>query len=66
MRYTEKEHKKMKKLMEEKKKVPQTTTIRKPKQEEKEVPAWFNQNIENVEPTNTEQEEMEKILRELV
>jgi len=56
----------MKKLMEEKKKVPQTTTIRKPKQEEKEVPAWFNQNIENVEPTNTEQEEMEKILRELV
>lgn len=66
MRYTEKEHKKMKKLMEEKKKVTTQTTIRKPKVEEKEVPAWFNQNIENVAPTNTEQEEMEKILRELV
>ena len=66
MRYTEKEHKKMKKLMEEKKKVTTQTTIRKPKIEEKEVPAWFNQNIENVAPTNTEQEEMEKILRELV
>lgn len=66
MRYTEKEHKKMKKLMEEKKKVTSQTTTRKPKVEEKEVPAWFNQNIENVAPTNTEQEEMEKILRELV
>lgn len=67
MRYTEKEHKKMKKLMEDKKKtITQAPPQRKIKQEEKEVPAWFNQNPESIAPTTTEQEEMNKILSELV
>lgn len=66
MRYTEKEHKKIKKYFDEKKKPTTQTTIKKPKLEEKEVPAWFNQNPESVAPSTTEQEEMNKILSELV
>ena len=66
MRYTEKEHKKIKNLIEKKKTTTETQQPRKPKQEEKEVPAWFTQNLENVAPTATEEEEMNQILSELV
>ena len=58
MRITENEHKKMKKLVEDKKK-PTTTTTKKQTTQEAVVPAWFNQNLNELEPTNTEQEEMD-------
>ena len=64
MRITEKEHKKMKKLVEDKKK-PTTTTTKKQATQEAVVPAWFNQNLNELEPTNTEQEEMDKVLDEM-
>lgn len=64
MRITEKEHKKMKKMFEDKKK-PQTTTIKKQSLPEKEVPAWFNQNPENKTLTATEQQEMDQTLEEM-
>lgn len=64
MRITEKEHKKMKKLVEDKKK-PTTTTTKKETSQEAVVPAWFNQNLNELEPTNTEQEEMDKVLDEM-
>lgn len=64
MRITEKEHKKMKKLVEDKKK-PTTTTTKKPSTQEAVVPAWFNQNLNELEPTNTSQEEMDKVLDEM-
>ena len=64
MRITEKEHKKMKKLVEDKKK-PTTPTTKKQATQEAVVPAWFNQNLNELEPTNTEQEEMDKVLDEM-
>lgn len=64
MRITEKEHKKMKKLVEDKKK-PTTTTTKKQSTQEAVVPAWFNQNLNELEPTNTSQEEMDKVLDEM-
>lgn len=64
MRITEKEHKKMKKLVEDKKK-PTTTTTKKQTTQEAVVPAWFNQNLNELEPTNTSQEEMDKVLDEM-
>lgn len=64
MRITEKEHKKMKKMFEDKKK-PQTATIKKQSLPEKEVPAWFNQNPENKTLTATEQQEMDQTLEEM-
>ena len=64
MRITEKEHKKMKKLVEDKKK-PTTTTTKKQTTQEAVVPAWFNQNLNELEPTNAEQEEMDKVLDEM-
>ena len=63
MRITEKEHKKMKKLVEDKKKP--TTTTKKQTTQEAVVPAWFNQNLNELEPTNTSQEEMDKVLDEM-
>ncbi len=59
MRITEKEHKKMKKMMTQKSK-----TSAKPKREE-ELPAWFNKELEKQETTDEEQNEFEKILEEL-
>ena len=66
MRYTEKEHKKIKNLIEKKKTTQDSPQQKKPKQEEKEVPAWFTKNLENVAPTATEEEEMNQILSQLV
>ena len=64
MRITEKEHKKMKKLFDEKKK-PSSPTTRKQSIPEKAVPAWFNQNPENATLTQSEQQEMDKTLEEM-
>ena len=65
MRITEKEHKKMKKMFEDKKKPTTVTTVKKQSLPEKEVPAWFSQNLENKELTETEQQEMDKTLEEM-
>ncbi len=61
MKITEKEHKKMKKIM-NKNTTPKTTKIVK----EEPLPAWFDKNIENENPTEEEKEELESILKELV
>ena len=63
MRITEKEHKKMKKLVEDKKK-PKETTRKQTPQQEASIPAWFNQNLDE-EATNNETEEMDKVLDEM-
>lgn len=63
MRITEKEHKKMKKMIK-----PKDST--KPKIENndstKNIPAWFNKEQEVLETTKEEAEELDKILNELV
>ncbi len=59
MKITEKEHKKMKKMMENKKK-----TIPKTKKEE-HLPAWFNKELEKEETTDEDAMELEKILDSL-
>ena len=63
MKITEKEHKKIKKMMEQ---TQNRATIKKPKEFSKEVPIWFNQNLESKEPTENDIEEFDKILEELV
>jgi len=60
MRITEKEHKKMKKMMESKKK---TSTTKSAKTEE--LPAWFNKELEKEKTTDEDALELEKILEEL-
>ena len=63
MRITEKEHKKMKKLVDKK----STTTKKQPKkQEEQSLPGWFNQEQEVKEMTKEDSEEIDKILNELI
>ena len=59
MRYTEKEHKKLNKMIKENK-------VKEPKQKEENLPAWFNkeQEIENI--NEEEKEELDKILNELI
>ena len=59
MRITEKEHKKNKKLFNKNK------IINKKKKREEELPAWFNENLDNLSASKDEEEEMEKILNEL-
>ena len=44
---------------------PTATTTKKQSTTEAVVPAWFNQNLNELEPTNTEQEEMDKVLDEM-
>jgi len=59
MKITEKEHKKMKKMIEAKKKS-------KPKaKKEENLPAWFNKELEKEETSKEESEELEKILDSL-
>lgn len=60
MRITEKEHKKMKKMMNAKKK---TTTVHSSKTEQ--LPAWFNKELEKEETTDEDALELEEILKEL-
>ena len=65
MRVTEKEHKRIKKLI-DKEKTPAVSTSKKyiPKKEEV-LPAWFDKELENSETSEQEQEEMEKLLKEI-
>ena len=60
MKYTEKEHKKLNKL------VAKQTSISKPKEKEEALPAWFNQEQSVTATTDEELEEMDSILKELV
>lgn len=64
MRITEKEHKKLKKIV--KTEPTKNTATKKPKEEQKDIPAWFNQNQEVEEMTTADTEELEQILEELV
>ncbi len=59
MRVTEKEHKKLKKQFENK----TTKQVVKPKIERKEqLPDWFNKELKNVEMTDDDKEELDKLL----
>ena len=57
MKITEKEHKKLKKIVK-----PKEKTIK----EDKNIPAWFNKEQDVLEINNEEKEELDKILEELV
>ncbi len=61
MQITEKEHKKIKKLIK-----PKETIKVKNNNPEKNIPAWFNKEQEVLETTKEDIEEMDKILSELV
>ncbi len=61
MKITEKEHKKMKKIINKNTSLKTAKVIKK-----EELPAWFDKNIENENPTEEEKEELESILKELV
>ena len=60
MKITEKEHKKLRKIVKNK-----ATTVKKSKDDE-QLPVWFNQKIDKVELSKEESEELDKILKELV
>ena len=60
MKITEKEHKKNKKLFNKNK-----IKISKKQRHEEELPAWFNENLDNLSASKDETDEMEKILNEL-
>ena len=57
MKITEKEHKKLKKIVK-----PKEKTVK----EDKNIPAWFNKKQDVLEINNEEKEELDKILEELV
>ena len=60
MNITLKEHKKLKKIMSKDPKI-------KPRKDSKEsLPAWFDKDIDKVNPTDSEKEELDNILKELV
>jgi len=60
MQITEKEHKKLKKIVNKDSKKPLT------KKENDNTPIWFDQEQKVVETTEADQEEMDKILKELI
>ena len=64
MKIAEKEHKKMKTLLNKTKstKTTKSTTTKK----EASLPAWFDKELENTETTPEEEEELNQILKELV
>lgn len=62
MAAAEKEHKKIKKLMESKVKTP--TTYQKSQNKSEELPIWFEKNIEKQEISKEEQEELDNLLKE--
>lgn len=64
MRITEKEHKKLKKMVATA--TTKTPTIKKTKEDIKEIPAWFNQNLEQEAMTSEDEAELNEILKELV
>lgn len=63
MKVAEKEHKKMKKIVEKNK--AKTVSVNK-NVKESNIPAWFDKNLENEETTPEEEEELNQILKELV
>lgn len=65
MKITEKEHKKLKKMMENRK---NKETIKKEvkKQDDSKLPSWFNMNPDTTETTTEDTKEMEEILAKLV
>ena len=64
MRYTEKEHKKLKKLSEGNK---TNSVVKKSKTvKEESLPAWFNEEQNVSEVTDEDREELDKILNELI
>lgn len=60
MRITEKEHKKMKKIIQK-----ENPKIKDNKQKEN-LPAWFNKELDKQNPTEEEQEELNRLLNELI
>lgn len=64
MRFTEKEHKKLGKIFQKKNTPTEKTKV--VKNEEKSLPAWFNKEQEVSQTSVEEEEEMDKILSELV
>ena len=62
MAVAEKEHKKIKKLMESKTKNP--TAYQKSQTKNEELPIWFEKNIEKKEISKEEQEEIDNLLKE--
>lgn len=63
MKITEKEHKKLKKMMTKSSKEP---VVKHPVKETKEVPIWFNQDLEKEDLSEQDALEIDKILEELV
>lgn len=61
MRFTEKKHKEIKKAVNK-----NTDKVVSKKAKEEKLPAWFNKEQEVVETSKEEQEELDKILKELV
>jgi len=66
MRFTEKEHKKLGKIFQKKNNSDGTTKVKTVKTDEKNLPAWFNKEQELTQSSVEEEEEMDKILSELV
>lgn len=64
MRITEKEHKKLKKIVESS--ATKQAAVKKAKPKEKSLPAWFNENLEKEELSTEDADELDKILEELV
>lgn len=60
MKITEKEHKKMKKIIG--KETPKRTSSKKVEQ----LPAWFDKDLDKTTPSDEEQDELDRILQELV
>lgn len=60
MKITEKEHKKMKKIIG--KEIPKRTSSKKVEQ----LPAWFDKDLDKTTPSDEEQDELDRILQELV
>lgn len=60
MKITMKEHKKIKKIVDSKKEIKSSET------KKESLPAWFDKNIDKVNPTEEEKIELDQILQELV
>ena len=60
MKITEKEHKKMKKI------IGKETTKRTSSKKIEQLPAWFDKNLDKTTPSDEEQDELDRILQELV
>lgn len=66
MKIAEKEHKKMKNLLNKNKTKSTKTTKSTTAKKEASLPAWFDKELDNTETTPEEEEELNQILKELV